>query len=836
MLGTPDSVRDVQDAIYKQSKSGELSRDAAIERFRESDPDSVLASLLVADQRFEAGDIPGAAESLFAALTQAPAMAGTWMRLAALKEEAGADGRPYILLALWQIISSGEVADEVAAAFSQLGDAARSIESYVALASQVEVSLGNAPWPEPLIPFRSLRRVQLDAEKGLDPDLLKDIVDRYDTCAPLFRNSLRQWVDDDRALNDEAVSVLLAILAERGAPDLIDDIFPDEQYPTTEVLRHAQWAVWRLGQRFPEEAFARLQTLAASADLTARGLLAEQFYLLPAAIPGRKEAILHLLDGFSPDEDPDEAAYLLLTVSTLMAMLGSPADSRAVLEKHQRRLPKEAREWLNESMGGEEPFLPLLTEAGIDELTLEHICLDSALLDEREDDELDEDEDYEDDYEEPVAAEPKPGRNEPCWCGSGKKYKKCHLAEDDETERAAANSDIAFFHRVLDDIVTTALHKMNRADAGAAHNLFFECDPGVIELDQDSQTAFLQWMTLDFRAPSTGRTAIEEFLRRRGGRLPEKERALVDAFRNARYSLWEIQRVDRGRGIEVKDLFAGDTLFIGDITSSRESVAWDALIGYLYHRDGRWELFSDGIRVPRMHLAKLTETVETGAREANLPPADYFRSRSHEWRRIVLRLAAEWAENIELTNVEGDPLEFCAAAYEVTDPAAVEAALLEAGMFLPDIPGQLAWVESPDQEGSRVFGAIRIGNGRLRLEANSQKRLAIGCQLIEKNAGGRVHRVADDVELPAAKRPPLSPEEERNMVLSVKAAHYATWPDIPVPALGGKTPRDAVRSETGRHAVDQLLRDFENSEEHERLAGHPAFDFGPLRAELGLKR
>ena len=22
----------------------------------------------------------------------------------------------------------------------------------------------------------------------------------------------------------------------------------------------------------------------------------------------------------------------------------------------------------------------------------------------------------------------KPGRNDPCWCGSGKKYKKCHGA------------------------------------------------------------------------------------------------------------------------------------------------------------------------------------------------------------------------------------------------------------------------------------------------------------------------------------------------------------------------------------------------------------------------
>ncbi|MEM6961924.1 MAG: SEC-C metal-binding domain-containing protein, partial [Myxococcota bacterium] len=25
---------------------------------------------------------------------------------------------------------------------------------------------------------------------------------------------------------------------------------------------------------------------------------------------------------------------------------------------------------------------------------------------------------------------PKLGRNDPCWCGSGKKYKKCHWAQD----------------------------------------------------------------------------------------------------------------------------------------------------------------------------------------------------------------------------------------------------------------------------------------------------------------------------------------------------------------------------------------------------------------------
>lgn len=35
----------------------------------------------------------------------------------------------------------------------------------------------------------------------------------------------------------------------------------------------------------------------------------------------------------------------------------------------------------------------------------------------------------------PITREAKPGRNEPCWCGSGQKYKKCHLAEDEAQSR-----------------------------------------------------------------------------------------------------------------------------------------------------------------------------------------------------------------------------------------------------------------------------------------------------------------------------------------------------------------------------------------------------------------
>ena len=40
--------------------------------------------------------------------------------------------------------------------------------------------------------------------------------------------------------------------------------------------------------------------------------------------------------------------------------------------------------------------------------------------------------------EQPASKE-KPGRNDPCWCGSGKKYKKCHLPEDDERQARACS-------------------------------------------------------------------------------------------------------------------------------------------------------------------------------------------------------------------------------------------------------------------------------------------------------------------------------------------------------------------------------------------------------------
>ena len=75
-------------------------------------------------------------------------------------------------------------------------------------------------------------------------------------------------------------------------------------------------------------------------------------------------------------------------------------------------------------------------------------------------------------------------------------------------------------------------------------------------------------------------------------------------------------------------------------------------------------------------------------------------------------------------------------------------------------------------------------------------------------------------------------EEAARLIHAMKTKHYATWADEPMPALGGKTAREAVRTKAGREQVDLLLKDCENHEAREPIERR--FDFSGLRTELGF--
>ena len=60
----------------------------------------------------------------------------------------------------------------------------------------------------------------------------------------------------------------------------------------------------------------------------------------------------------------------------------------------------------------------------------------------------------------------KPGRNDPCPCGSGNKYKKCCLAKDEAAEHEQlAEADA---RRAKNAAVTTAVHRLHLREVKAA--------------------------------------------------------------------------------------------------------------------------------------------------------------------------------------------------------------------------------------------------------------------------------------------------------------------------------------------------------------------------------
>ncbi|MGZ0020319.1 MbcA/ParS/Xre antitoxin family protein [Nitrosomonas sp. wSCUT-2] len=65
--------------------------------------------------------------------------------------------------------------------------------------------------------------------------------------------------------------------------------------------------------------------------------------------------------------------------------------------------------------------------------------------------------------------------------------------------------------------------------------------------------------------------------------------------------------------------------------------------------------------------------------------------------------------------------------------------------------------------------------------------------------------------------------------------HYRQWPHEKLPALNGKTPLQAIKTEDGREMVEALLRDFELSNADSNLPVDSSI-FDELRERLGLKK
>jgi hypothetical protein len=256
-----------------------------------------------------------------------------------------------------------------------------------------------------------------------------------------------------------------------------------------------------------------------------------------------------------------------------------------------------------------------------------------------------------------------------------------------------------------------------------------------------------------------------------------------------------------------------------------------------------------GFNVPRQYCDPLREWAIADQKASGLPWPEYLRANGHILRRKALEIGEQALSSMKVVSAEGDPVVFSEAAYRVLDEPALLRALDSSGVLDREDPpeGRYHWFEelSPGSESRRSLGTLRVEGGRLVLEANSKERLARGRALVESLAGAALAHQGDKFTgLKTAMRkhkgsapPPESkipPEVQRQIIERYMAEHYRTWPDAPLPALDGQTPRQAAATPQGRSRVAELLKFIENGEDRKRRAGEPCFDVSVLKAELKI--
>lgn len=174
----------------------------------------------------------------------------------------------------------------------------------------------------------------------------------------------------------------------------------------------------------------------------------------------------------------------------------------------------------------------------------------------------------------------KPGRNDPCPCGSGKKYKHCHwLAEQgtiSESERARRLHDLD--GEVVERIATFAAREFGRGWMGDRL--------GQLEIDYDPALSQLIGPCALYEWASEEGTMAEMLLASSPSRLSDRERGWLEAQRRAWLSIWEVREVTPNVAVRVRDFLTGEERYVLERSGSEVLTPRDAILGRVVDFEG----------------------------------------------------------------------------------------------------------------------------------------------------------------------------------------------------------------------------------------------------------
>lgn len=404
----------------------------------------------------------------------------------------------------------------------------------------------------------------------------------------------------------------------------------------------------------------------------------------------------------------------------------------------------------------------------------------------------------------PSAPERLPGRNEPCWCGSGRKFKVCHA-------RSSA-STLPGRMRTLPSRVM-AWRSLN--DPGLVQRLVAEA------LVHGGETAVPQMIELLSDVIVMEEEGLADYLDRRGPLLVDDEAMTAAQWLLRPRSLFEVEQVTPGEGMLLRDLVTGDRHHVKERSASRQLTAGTMLVTRIAPIGDGDVIFGGGIPILLHERSRFIDLL------SGKPTAE----------EIVAAVAERFREPTVATT-EGDLLLFVEGTLTTTSPRRLRDAL-DAAFTSTDDGWQLD--EPGIVGGQRVLATLRLQGRTLTVETMSEARyervLAIldelDVPLVERSC--EVSDPMDSVtdgghagDSPAPRSLDPSDPQVREVMTSLIAQYESEWLDESIPALDGFTPRAAAADATHRQDLIRLLDTFPSS-------GSPLeMDGSRLKAALGL--
>jgi hypothetical protein len=179
----------------------------------------------------------------------------------------------------------------------------------------------------------------------------------------------------------------------------------------------------------------------------------------------------------------------------------------------------------------------------------------------------------------PGAGRSKVGRNDPCWCGSGRKFKQCHQGQSDQP---ALPDRVGWLCRKATLWLEHSIDDARRlvTDLAVAY-VAGDPDAEVDDVMDDDEHSMQLRFARAFGDPILMDAALHEgalfsrFLHERGELLPDDERLLAAAWLTVDRSVHEVVAVERDVAMTLRNLATGDVVAVRERQGSRAARVGD---------------------------------------------------------------------------------------------------------------------------------------------------------------------------------------------------------------------------------------------------------------------